>query len=331
MNFLNLPFEVINVSNSEKLLRLLKVISLIEHRQGATLNDLLEECNVCERTMYRDLEALNESGLTVYFDIKTKRYRFMDKVFLRPLSFSVDEATAVLACVQDFLKKCTPLSNSLRLAQDKILASLSSDRQCQVDKARKGVDIQVASKPVEVCQKVCRCVEKAIEQHHRLKIRYYTKQREAETERKIDPYVITFRNTAWYLIAYCHLRQEVLLFRLDRIKQATEVAESFERPKDFSVQEYFSGSWFIERGEPVHVKLRFLPEAARWVKCENFHPSQRIIESSDGTIIFEAIVNGRREISRWILGYGAEVEVLEPEDLRFYLMEQAAQMVKKYN
>ncbi|WWV72044.1 hypothetical protein SOV_34040 [Sporomusa ovata DSM 2662] len=331
MIFLNLPFEVVNVSNSEKLLRLLKVISLIERRHGATLNNLAEECNVCERNIYRDLDALNESGIPVYFDVETKRYRFMDKVFLRPLTFSVDEAAAVLACVQDFSKENTPLSNSLRLAQDKILACLPNDRQCQVDKARKVVDIWVTSKPVEVCQKLFGCVEKAIERHRRLKIRYYTKQRESESERKIDPYVITFRGSAWYLIAYCHLRQDVLLFRMDRIKQANETMESFDLPKDFSTQEYFSGSWLIERGEPVHVKLRFLPEAARWVRSETFHPSQRITELDDGAIIFEATVNGRREISRWILGYGSEVEVLEPEDLRFYLMKQAAQMVKIYN
>ncbi|AIF53531.1 YafY family protein [Pelosinus sp. UFO1] len=328
---MNLPFEVINVSNSEKLLRLLKIISLIEHRRGVSLNNLVEECDVCERTIYRDLDALNQSGLPVYLDEDTKRYRFMEKVFLRPLTFTVDEATAVLACLQDFSKENNPLGNSLRVAQEKVLASLPHERQCQVDKARKGVDIRVTSKPADVCQKLFICVEKAIEQERRIKIRYYTKQRESETERKIDPYVITFRGSAWYLIAYCHLRQAVLMFRMDRIKQAEETTESFHMPKDFSIQAYFSDSWLIERGELVHVKLRFLPEAARWVRSETFHPSQRITELDDGAIIFEATVNGRREISRWILGYGPEVEVLEPEDLRLYLMEQTVQMAKVYS
>lgn len=319
------------MANSEKLLRLLKIISLIERRHGATLSNLVEDCNVCERTIYRDLDALDESGLPVYFDTETKRYRFMDKVFFRPLTFSVEEATAVLACVQDFTKENTPFSNSLRLAQDKILGSLPNERQCQVDKARKGVDIRVTLKPDDVCQELFECIEQAIAQQRRLKIRYYTKHRETETERKIDPYVITFRGSSWYLIAYCHLRQDVLLFRIDRIRQADETAELFHIPQDFSIQDYFSGSWLIERGTPVHVKLRFLPEAARWVKSEIFHHSQCITELNDGSIIFEATVNGRREISRWILGYGSEVEVLEPKDLRFYLMEQAAQMVKIYN
>ncbi|MCE5287570.1 MAG: YafY family transcriptional regulator [Pelosinus sp.] len=321
---------VVNVSNSEKLLRLLKIISLIEHRHGAELQDLVTECNVCERTIYRDLDALNQSGLPIYFDDKMKRYRFMDKVFLRPLTFTVDEATALLACVQDFSKNDNPLGNSLRLAQGKILASLPDDRQSQVDKACRSVDIKVAAKHTDVSEQLFNIIEKAIDKQCRVNICYYTKTRESETERVIDPYVITFRGSAWYLVAFCHLRKAVLMFRMDRIRKVSETKEPFVVPSDFSAQEYFSGSWLIERGEPIHVKLKFLPEAARWVRTETFHPSQRITECESGSIIFEATVNGRREISRWILGYGAEVEVLEPEELRVYLKEQVEQMAKVY-
>ncbi len=60
-------------------------------------------------------------------------------------------------------------------------------------------------------------------------------------------------------------------------------------------------------------------------------PEIFLSECDDETIIFKATVNGRREISRWILGYGSEVEVLEPEELRVYLMEKAVQMVKLYS
>lgn len=327
---MNLSFEVMKVSNSEKLLRILKIIALIGCKGGASLQNLIEECEVCERTIYRDLDALGQSSLPIYFDDKTKKYNFMEKIFLRPLTFTVDEATAVLACIRDFSKEKNPLGSPLRRSQEKILESLPYERQCQLDNGHKSFDIQVISKPTEVQQPIFNCVEKAIGRQCRVKISYYTKMREAETERLIDPYVITFRGSAWYLIAYCHVRQAVLLFRMDRIKEVKETSESFVMLSGFSAQEYFNGSWLVERGESIHVKLRFLPEAARWVKTEQFHSSQRIKECNDGTIIFEATVNGRREISRWILGYGSEVEVLEPDELRIYLIEQVAQMVKLY-
>jgi predicted DNA-binding transcriptional regulator YafY len=69
------------VASSEKLIRLLKIISIIEHRQGAELQCLAGECDVSERTIYRDIEALSMGGMPIYFDNTTHRYRFTDKVF----------------------------------------------------------------------------------------------------------------------------------------------------------------------------------------------------------------------------------------------------------
>lgn len=319
------------MSNSEKVLRLIKIITLIERRSGVTLNELISKCSVCERTIYRDLDALSQCGFSIYFDDAARCYRFMEKVFLRPLTFAVDEAAAMLACLDNFSTNDAPLGTSLRLAQDKILASLPLERQGLVEQARKNVDIQIQSKSSGISPQLVSRLEKSIEQKNSTLIRYYTKTRESETERLIDPYVITFRSAAWYLVGYCHLRQEIRMFRLDRIKEVSETKKSFKLPVDFSAQEYFSGSWLIERGDPVNVKLRFLPEAARWVKTELFHQSQQITECEDGTIIFEATVNGRREITRWILGYGSDVIVLEPLDLRSHLIEQANAMVRTYN
>ena len=326
----NFPTEVIRVANSEKLLRLLKMIALIERRSGASLSQIMEDCNVCARTVYRDLEALAESGLSVYFDPDCKRYRFMEKVFLKPLTFSVEEASALLASIEDLSGKQSPLGGSLRLAREKILDSLTSERQGQVDKARRAVDIRVAASAAGLCQTTFSCIEQAAEECRRLEIRYYTKTSESQSVRKVDPYVITFRGGSWYLIAFCHVRQDVITFRMDRVQEAKELSESFVLPVDFSVESYFGGSWYIERGEPIAVKLRFSPEAARWVRETQYHPSQVVTVQSDGSILFAATVNGRREITRWILGYGAAVEVLEPVELREYVADQAKAMMGLY-
>ncbi len=92
-----------------------------------------------------------------------------------------------------------------------------------------------------------------------------------------------------------------------------------------------AGSWFIEQGEPVRVRLRFAPEAARWVKEAHFHDSQQVEELADGAILFEVTVKGTREITRWILGYGAEVEVLEPESVRQAVAEAGKKMAELYD
>ena len=131
-------------------------------------------------------------------------------------------------------------------------------------------------------------------------------------------------------MAYCHLRYKVMVFRLDRMAEAKLTAEAFELPRNFSPEAFFSGSWFIEQGEPVRVRLHFAPETARWVKKAHFHDSQQVEELPDGSILFEVTVKGTREITRWILGYGAEVEVLEPAAVWGAVAEAAKKMAGLY-
>ena len=105
---------------------------------------------------------------------------------------------------------------------------------------------------------------------------------------------------------------------------------TFELPKNFSPDAFFAGSWLIEQGETVRVQLRFAPEAARWVRDEQFHESQQTEDLEDGSILYSVCVQGTREITRWILGYGGEVEVLEPESLREAVAAAGRRMAALY-
>jgi len=318
------------MANSEKLIRLLKIISLIEQRNGASISTLTEECEVCQRTIYRDIEAIATGGMPVYWDPDLKKYRFTEKVFLKPLTFSVGEATALVQCIQGFTRMRTPLNAALRMAQERIMASLPADRQKTVDQLRDVVDIKIARRPHEVCADTFDCVGKAIQEHRRLLVQYYTKTTETLTERKLDPYVIAFRGKAWYLVAYCHLRGAIKIFRLDRIRRVEILPETYALPANFSASAFFEGSWLLEQGDPVKVRLKFYPEAARWIRESSYHPAERTQELPDGSLLYEVTVNGTREITRWIMGYGLAAEVLEPEWLRRDIAEQCGGMLARY-
>jgi len=182
----------------------------------------------------------------------------------------------------------------------------------------------------DVCSDVYTCIEAGVQQKRHVQIHYYTKTREEWTDRVIEPYVIVYRGNAWYLVAYCHLNLEVRIFRLDRIDRATLMTEPFELPRNFSADSFFAGSWVIEQGDPVRIKLRFAPEAARWVRVAKYHPTQELEEQPDGSLLFIGTVTGTREITRWILGYGADVEVLEPRELRSEVRAEVTRMTGIY-
>ena len=318
------------MANSEKLLRLLREIYYIDRREGASLQELTAGGEVSSRTVYRDIDALAQSGLPVHYDPVGKRYRFLEQVFLQPLTFTVEEATALVQCVQGLCKEDLPIRPSLRLALEKILSSLPGESQKKVDAGRQAVDIRLANHPVSIGRGLFHQVEEAVREKRRIEVRYYTKSREIWTERILDPYVIAFRGRAWYVVGFCHMRGGVKIFRLDRMDDVKLLLPTFELPKNFSPEAFFAGSWLIEQGERVRVKLKFSPEAARWVKDEHFHDSQQTEELPDGSLLYEVNVQGTREITRWILGYGGEVEVLEPESVRRAVAEAGRKMAQMY-
>jgi predicted DNA-binding transcriptional regulator YafY len=163
-----------------------------------------------------------------------------------------------------------------------------------------------------------------------VEIIYYTMSRKKETKRKVDPYRIWFFNGTFYLIGHCHMRNEVRIFALDRIKMLHQTKETFEVPEDFSLEEFIGPSFGVFQGEPVMVKIWFDSDVAGYIKEKIWHESQEIYPQDDGSIIFEAEVAGTGEIKFWIMSWGSHALVLEPESLRDEIRAEAEAMLGKY-
>ena len=164
-----------------------------------------------------------------------------------------------------------------------------------------------------------------------IEIVYYTMSRKKESKRKVDPYKIWFFNGTFYLIGHCHVRHEVRIFALDRIKMLHQTKETFEVPEDFSFEEFTGQSFGVFQGEPIHVKVWFSSDVAGYIKEKIWHESQEIISQDDGSIIFEAEVAGTDEIKFWILSWGSKAELLEPHSLSDAIRQEAELMVQIYS
>ena len=154
--------------------------------------------------------------------------------------------------------------------------------------------------------------------------------RKKEGRRKVDPYRIWFFNGTFYLIGYCHMRNEVRVFALDRIKMLHQTKESFEVVEDFDFEEFLRPSFGVYQGEPVKVRILFSIEAAGYIKEKIWHDSQKIVPQKDGSIVFEVEVAGTEEIKFWVMSWGSKAEVLEPQSLREEIRVEAEAAVEKY-
>jgi predicted DNA-binding transcriptional regulator YafY len=132
------------------------------------------------------------------------------------------------------------------------------------------------------------------------------------------------------MIGYCHLRKEIRIFALDRIKMLHQTKVSFEVAEDFDFEEFMRPSFGVYQGEPVKFRIWFSPEPAGYIKEKIWHDTQEILSQKDGSIVFEAEVAGTEEIKFWVMSWGSKALVLETESLREEIRAESEAVAAKY-
>ena len=126
--------------------------------------------------------------------------------------------------------------------------------------------------------------------------------------------------------------QQRITFKLERIERIEAFHERYALPADFAPQAQLKDAWGIwyTDSEPVLVQLKFHPRVARRVRETRWHRSETVTEQADGSLLWEAKIAEPQEMLPWIRGWGADVEVIGPADLRETLMGEARAMAELY-
>jgi predicted DNA-binding transcriptional regulator YafY len=313
--------------------RLLYILNLLRSRNKLRASDLAKECEVSERTIYRDIIDLSSANIPIYFD---DGYKLLTDAFLPPLNFDLDDyLTLKLALESSPLSQQSPLKRSAKRVLTKIDTNLSSGLKAKLSE----ISAEGEKEPVKIDVKSTsdfskfslwfNLIEQAILHNMTIKLSYESLD-SGETIREVDPYGLVFRRHAWYFIGFCHLRQKIRIFRINRIKKISLLNKTFERGKDFSVTEFFKDSWEIYQGEPTEVEIKFKGKAVKVIESGIHHPSEKIEKLDDGSLIYKVKVRGTEEILRWILGFKDEAEVLRPEKLREEIKQISEKLSRVY-
>jgi predicted DNA-binding transcriptional regulator YafY len=107
--------------------------------------------------------------------------------------------------------------------------------------------------------------------------------------------------------------------------------ERFIPPDDFDLDEYMQDAFGVIRTDPEKVVIRFDPSLERYLKENIWHPSQTFKKDKDGSVLMTMEVGGLREVMSWVMGFGREAEVLEPEHLRRAVAEELAATGERYS
>ena len=316
---------------NDQVTRQLILLRKLEGSRGATLHELSAalppDLVRHTRTIRRDLEALEST-----FPLITERrngqtcWRLMDGYAnVLPLALSTTELMA-LVFSKDLLKPLegTQIKISLDSALNKATAALPAGGAAYVEQMHSYFSVGMG--PHKIYRQHRQTIDqlsRAISQTHTVQMRCYTASRDKTSHREVDPYRLWYADGGLYLIAHCHMRQEVRMFAVDRIRSLTITNHPCQMPLGFDLDAYVRDAFVVMRGKPIEIELLFDRPTTAWVQDRQWHPSQQIRRQEDGCLSMTIQVSDTRELVGWVLHFGSGVQVIRPESFRTKVREEA--------
>ena len=171
-------------------------------------------------------------------------------------------------------------------------------------------------------------ITQAISQARTVQMRYYSASRNTTTRREVDPYRLWYAAGGLYLIAHCHLRKDVRMFAVERIRSIFLTDHPYQMTLGFDIEDYVQDALLVMRGRRVEVELLFAKAAAAWMKDKVWHPSQRVNQLKDGRLKMTLKVADTNELVGWILSFGSQVRVIRPDALRQKVKDEAKKILR---
>jgi predicted DNA-binding transcriptional regulator YafY len=316
--------------------RLLSILLLLQTNKRITASKLAEMMDVSERTIYRDLDALQSAGIPIYAERGPGGgCSLVDGYRTNLTGLTESEIRTLFAPGVHGPLADLGLGEALEGALLKLLAALPSTRRHDAERVRQRILLDSAGwfRSVEPLTYL-RLVQEAVWQDRKLHMAY----RRADgviNEREVDPYGLVAKANIWYVV--CASESEMRVFRISRIQSASLSRDHFVRPEDFNLAAYWMDwcSTFESSVGRYSARVRVAPELLPVLPRIFGDWMYTVIEQADppdskGWITINMSFDTMDAARMSILGFGALAEVIEPLALRQSVIETAAQVTSFY-
>lgn len=307
--------------------RLVALLFTLHRKRAGTVGELADELGVTERTLRRDLAALREAGVPLWSE--PGRYggiRLVDGWRSRLDGLTSREAVALLALdVPDALAGLG-LGTAVAAAHAKVSASMPAELQEQARTVAGRFHLDASawfSSPDDAA--ALPAVAKAVWTQQRLDVRY--RRRDKVTRRTLDPLGLVLKAGVWYLVA--RVDADLRTYRVSRLEAVAETGETFTRPEEFSLADWWraSSAEFEKMPLPLKVTARLDRSAAGALRrvFGPEHVNEVLVslgpKDDDGWAEAEFAMEGKEVAVGQLVSLGPGVEVLTPPEIRAAVAE----------
>lgn len=322
-----------------ELIRQWQILQLIDATPtGVTIRRLAAQHKKHQRTIRRDLEALEQAGFPIYCDREngTALYKFNTRPFkrLERAGLGLSEMCALYMSRSMLEALATlPFRDHLAGAMEKIEATLPEGVRAFLD--RLPAVLQAKGEPRKRRDErrmrdiMPRILDTALNRK-RVKMRYHSFSSHRIKDYIVDPLRLAYAQGGIYLIAFVPDYAQVRTFAVERIRTYAETGERFDAKKRPLTDKPFKNSLGVHTGEASRVQVAFDSEVAEYVTEREWHASQRIEERADGSVLVTLDVCIDAALRSWILSFGPYARVVAPRGLAEEILEELEEAREKY-
>jgi predicted DNA-binding transcriptional regulator YafY len=290
-------------------------------RRGKAPKTLWQELGISRATLYRDLEVLQQAGIPICAERVNNEARYT--LLGQPLP-ALAPTELQLAALRLARAMLAPFDGTAVVRElDQLLRGWAE---------RSPSDAPPVSSPLQGDDKgdaVAR-IDEAIRRGRQLTFRYFGERTPQGAFRRVDPVAFRYAGDRLYLVAWDRDRDAWRIFKLARLHDPCVSPAPADARPDFDEEALFGDAVKVWAGEPIDVAVRLTPDVA-WKAAEwPLVRGQAFEKTEDGSALVRARVNGLAEATRWVLGWGAAAEALEPPELRDAVRREHEAALRRY-
>ena len=306
--------------------RLHAILTHLQSKKKLTAKELADRFNLSLRTVYRDIKALEESGVPIIGEAGIG-YSVMEGYRLPPVMFTQEEASALLLSSK-LAERLTDASikKNLGAALFKIKAVLRGQDKDYMEQLNESIAVSFGNdRSTDASHLIL--LQKALIQKRVVQVSYSSPYKEM-VQRHIEPIGLYYYSTGWHLIAWCLLRNNYRDFRLSRIDQLQVTEEFYTGKKHLSLQEYIDS---FQPAEFLKAVVLFDRKIARYIVDQKYLRGFISEEEQGEKIRMTFLTPCVDFLGRWLLMFTDAVIIESPDSLRQKMQELVIEAETHYS
>jgi predicted DNA-binding transcriptional regulator YafY len=319
---------------SRHLERLLRLDTLLRSGQRQTAGSLAEALEVSERTVRNDVAFLRDRYHAPVESTKARGYYYSEPQWRLPSILLSQGELFALTLGARMLAACagSAYGPALQSAIAQLAERLPEQSWVDLQQVAEERILFRQGPGIDLDPEVWHGLEEACRRRRSVRMTYYTASSNSTGDRTLDPYLLhIYRGTNPYVIGFCHARQEIRWFRVDRIRRLAVLEDVFVPDSSFDAKDHLEMIFQHEVGAvPVDVVIWFDARTAPYIRERRWHGTQTLQEHPDGAVTLRMTVRGLNDLKRWVLGYGQGARVEGPPELVVLVRAELEGMNKLY-